>query len=62
MSKAIRILFFATIVASVSSLSAQQNELRSLADELAQDISATGKKTIAVVDFTDLRGNRVGTW
>jgi TolB-like protein len=38
-------------------LLAQQNELRSLAAELAPDIVAAGKKTIAVVDFTDLQGN-----
>jgi TolB-like protein len=38
-------------------LDAQQNELRSLANSLAQDIAAAGKKTIAVVDFTDLQGN-----
>jgi TolB-like protein len=31
--------------------------LRTLASGLAEDIRASGKKTIAVVDFTDLQGN-----
>jgi TolB-like protein len=35
----------------------QQAELRTLASGLAEDIQASGKKTIAVVDFTDLQGN-----
>jgi TolB-like protein len=35
---------------------AQQNELRSLASSLAEDIASNGKKTIAVIDFTDLQG------
>jgi TolB-like protein len=35
----------------------QQTELRTLATGLAEDIQASGKKTIAVVDFTDLQGN-----
>lgn len=39
------------------SVGAQQNELRSLAVGLAQDISSAGKKAVAVVDFTDLQGN-----
>ena len=38
-------------------LAAQQTELRSLANGLADDIAASGKKSIAVVDFTDLKGN-----
>jgi TolB-like protein len=48
-----------TVIAvfSAHALQAQQNELRSLANSLAQDIAATGKKSIAVVDFTDLQGN-----
>jgi TolB-like protein len=37
-------------------LQAQQSELRSLANGLAEDIVASGKKSIAVVDFTDLQG------
>ncbi len=39
------------------SINAQQNELRSLATGLAQDIAISGKKSIAVVDFTDLQGH-----
>jgi TolB-like protein len=35
----------------------QQAEFRTLASGLAGDIQASGKKTIAVVDFTDLQGN-----
>ena len=35
----------------------QQAEFRALADSLAMDIAAAGKKSVAVVDFTDLRGN-----
>jgi TolB-like protein len=38
-------------------LRAQQNELRSLATGLAKEIAASGKKAVAVVDFTDLQGN-----
>ena len=36
------------------SLHGQQNDLRGLASSLAADVAAAGKKTIAVVDFTDL--------
>jgi TolB-like protein len=39
------------------SLHGQQNDLRGLASSLAADVAAAGKKTIAVVDFTDLKGN-----
>ena len=38
------------------SLSAQQSEIRSVADRLAGDIASSGKKAVAVVDFTDLKG------
>jgi TolB-like protein len=44
-------------VASTLTIDAQQNELRSMADGLAGDIAASGKKAIAVVDFVDLQGN-----
>jgi len=43
-------------VSSLPALHAQQNELRSLAASLAEDIASSGKKTIAVVDFVDLEG------
>ncbi len=35
---------------------AQDQELRDLATQLAQKITKSGKKTVAVVDFTDLQG------
>src|ERR1035441_4970086 len=42
---------------SASPVYGQQNDLRALASSLAADVAAAGKKTIAVVDFTDLKGN-----
>src|SRR5579884_1051318 len=35
----------------------QEAELRTLAASLAEDIAASDKRAIAVVDFTDLQGN-----
>jgi TolB-like protein len=58
MLNASRILPVFMILTTVSSLvRGQQTELRTLASGLAEDIQASGKKTIAVVDFTDLQGN-----
>src|ERR1035441_8565230 len=39
------------------SLHGQQTDLRGVASSLAADVAAAGKNTIAVVDFTDLKGN-----
>lgn len=50
-------LVFGTLTIAGLPLRGQQNEFRALADGLAEDIKASGKKTIAVVDFTDLQGN-----
>jgi len=36
--------------------SAQEKELRAITDKLSESLSQTGKKTVAVVDFTDLQG------
>ena len=40
-----------------NSASAYEKELVALASRLGENISRTGKRTIAVVDFTDLNGN-----
>jgi TolB-like protein len=50
------LLFFSVIFLSDARLHAQQTEFASIADGLAQDVAAAGKKSIAVVDFTDLQG------
>ena len=49
------VVMIATFVA-VFPMRAQQSELRSVADGLAREITAHGKKSVAVVDFTDLQG------
>jgi TolB-like protein len=36
---------------------AQDREIRGITDKLAESLSQSGKKTVAVVDFTDLQGN-----
>ena len=36
--------------------SAQEKEIRAITDKLSDGLSQTGKKTAAVVDFTDLQG------
>src|ERR1035441_6732948 len=44
-------------LASVALATAQLTEFRTLANNLAEGIAASGKRSIAVVDFTDLQGN-----
>src|SRR5262245_23781666 len=52
------IVLHVAIVFGFAGVSAgQPNELRSLANSLAEDIASSGKRSIAVVDFTDLQGN-----
>lgn len=54
----LQLVLFSIVVATVGlPLRGQQSELRSLASGLADDIAASGRKSIAVVDFTDLQGN-----
>jgi TolB-like protein len=38
-------------------LSAQDREIRGITDKLSESLSQSGKRTVAVVDFTDLQGN-----
>ncbi len=57
-----RKIFFIAVVVSISlanyaSLSAYEKEIKSISSSIAENISRSGKKTIAVVDFTDLQGN-----
>ena len=53
----LQLVLFSIVVATVGlPLRGQQSELRSLASGLADDIAASGRKSIAVVDFTDLQG------
>jgi TolB-like protein len=40
-----------------TSATAQQKEIRDISDRLSAGLTATGKKSVAVVDFTDLQGN-----
>jgi len=42
---------------SVQTLMAYEKEINSLSEALAEKIVVSGKKTLAVVDFTDLQGN-----
>ena len=44
-------------VAAASEGVAQQKEIQTVAESMAQKISKAGKTSIAVVDFTDLDGN-----
>jgi TolB-like protein len=52
-----RLLFVGmTTVLATFTLYGQQTDLRSLAAGLSKDIASSGKRSIAVVDFTDLQG------
>lgn len=52
-------VILAVFMASTASVSAQaqSRELQDLATQLAQKIAKSGRKSVAVVDFTDLQGN-----
>ncbi len=45
------------LVVEPVSVLGQSSDIRSLANSLAQDIASAGRRSIAVVDFTDLQGN-----
>jgi TolB-like protein len=47
----------AAFLVSAIPLRAQENEIKSLAEELSRSISNGPHRTVAVVDFTDLQGN-----
>ncbi len=49
------LVFFVLVLAT--SAFAYENEVKSAAETLAQFMRESGKKTMAVVDFTDLQGN-----
>jgi TolB-like protein len=57
--KALRpILVLICVLTSIASpASAYQQEINALSTRLAESLAKSGKKTIAVVDFTDLQGN-----
>jgi TolB-like protein len=56
-------LFLICIMSAIPSISISQSslayekEIRSISSTIAENIIKTGKKTVAVVDFTDLQGN-----
>lgn len=52
-----KVLVVAAILLIAPPSRAYEQQLQQLSAELAEEISAAQKKTIAVVDFTDLRGN-----
>src|SRR4051812_10896587 len=47
----------AILLCTALSLNAQDSDLRNLADSFSVTLSKLSKKTVAVVDFTDLQGN-----
>lgn len=52
-----RFLFLMTVLVLTPALHAYEEQINELAAQMADDIHAAEKKTIAVVDFTDLQGN-----
>jgi len=48
---------FALLFSIIVPISAQQNEIRNVADALSRSLNKPPKRTVAVVDFTDLQGN-----
>lgn len=56
-SRAIPLILVALSALSISPASAGQREIPSTAMSIADDIVASSKRTVAVVDFTDLQGN-----
>jgi TolB-like protein len=58
MKKIIVVVFAAIICFSHALISfGYEKEIKSISSSLADNISKSGKKTIAIVDFTDLQGN-----
>lgn len=51
------LIVFATCCIGVAVCNAQDREIRGITDNLSESLSQSGKKTVAVVDFTDLQGN-----
>jgi TolB-like protein len=51
------LVFFALLFSVIGHLSAQENEIRNVADTLSRSLNTPPKRTVAVVDFTDLQGN-----
>src|SRR5438874_2579733 len=50
-------VIIAAIVCDISYLPAQDKDIKTLAMALANNLSKSSKKTVAVVDFNDLQGN-----
>jgi TolB-like protein len=57
MRRVISIFFAAVLLAPFSAATAYEKEIKGISSDIAERVSAAGKKTIAVVDFTDLQGN-----
>jgi len=45
------------VVVAVAFISSAAQDMRPLSSALAKSITASGRKTVAVIDFTDLQGN-----
>jgi len=53
----LKIFIIITVLFCAWTASAYQTELGSISSSLSQSLSKSGKKSVAVVDFTDLQGN-----
>ena len=53
----VSILAIIVLISNPYVLMAYENEVNSLSKSMSEKIVSSGKKTIAVVDFTDLQGN-----
>jgi len=51
-------MIFSLVICQISS--AYEKDIKNISSVLAESISRTGKKTIAVVDFTELKGGGKG--
>lgn len=51
------VILIMVLVSNISTAMAYEKEIKSISSSIAESITANGKKTVAVVDFTDLQGN-----
>ena len=45
------------LVSNISIAMAYEKEIKTISSSIAESVTTAGKKTVAVVDFTDLQGN-----
>jgi hypothetical protein len=52
-----RLLLIVLAICSLGVVVSNAQEIRGITDKLSESLSRSGKKKVAVVDFTDLQGN-----